>query len=78
MAEKRNRQLAMTVTIDMDGNVIDVTDKDGNPVPSGWPEDRPRVRSKTKPIHLIPYAVYVHEKNPRCITYQTPAGPRTV
>jgi hypothetical protein len=66
----------MIVYIDIEGKVIDVTYPDGKPAGNDAPYLKKPVSSVKK---LDGHAVFAYETNPqRCVTYQTPSGPRTV
>ena len=71
------KPLAMIVTIDIEGDVIEVTYADGKtPAEQGWPFEKEK-----KPVYgkkMVGHVVFAYETNPKCVTYQTPSGPRTV
>jgi len=66
----------MIVFIDGDAEVLKVTNEKGEPALEGLPfEGKKPVFWKT----LRGHAVFAYDTNPqRCVTYQTPYGPRTV
>jgi hypothetical protein len=65
----------MIVFLGGDGQILNVTDKDGNDASN----EEPFAGEAAIARLLRGYAVLAHNKSKqRCVTYQTPSGPRTV
>ncbi len=66
----------MIVYLDGKGNVVEVTDQNGNPASKGFSKEEFK-----KPINLVGHAVLVApeaETKLTCVIYQFPSGPRKV
>jgi len=75
MIKPKPGEPAMLITLDIDGNFVKATYPDGKreAVPTSIPD------GVFKEVKLQAYAVLAYTTNPqRCVTYQTPSGPRTV
>ena len=71
MEEKPRPLFAMKLVIDWDGEVTDVEDYTSGPAPH-----KP-VPSGHHHVKDVQHVVGVYQGS-RCVTYQTPGGPRTV
>ncbi len=72
MEEPIRPPFAMKVTIGWDGEAMSVKSYDDKDAPEG---NAPSDYDKIKEVNHV---VSVYTKNPTCVTYQTPRGPRTV
>ena len=70
-------ETAMIIKLDIEGDVIEVTYADGK-TPA---EHEGPFQKEKKPVYgkkMVGHVVFAYETNPKCVTYQTPSGPRTV
>lgn len=75
----KRKEPAMIITLDIKGDVISVTDRDGKPVRVKPLDPSQNIKLKNIAGHAV--LAYTKISNPtekKCVTYQTPRGPITI